>query len=185
LRPRPDRTQNLTNQDQGEQPTVPEDLTAKSTWVQRVLGVAIPATVTGSAETGDKRAGLRLTQAMMEWNRTRSDVGRQIAQLQDAIISASAEEPDYPAIVDGVGNLEDILSRLDDSLGEKLSGIRMTTDPTEKAKLLQQAKDIVRGIASWAASDPLLADIDTQNGFVTLTIKSSVTQALTTIEQSL
>ena len=158
------------------------DLIEKETWIEHVLGVRLDG---GAPHPDDRRAGVRLTQAMMLWNSTRMQVGKQINTLQSAILAAAEGDEQYPDIVDGVANLEDVMNHLDDSLGDVLSAIRATPDWKEKAALSKQARDIVKRVAAYVAGDALLADIDTKNGFVTLEIKPKVTQALSTILQML
>jgi hypothetical protein len=154
-----------------------DDPSVKNAWVERVLGCRISAP--GDAPTQEGRgAGVRLTQALMLWNQARSNIGKQVETLQKAILAASAEDEAYPDIVDGIGNIEAVLSLLDDELLEVLSAIRATQDVAEKAKLSGRARDIVKRCQAAAAADALLADIDTKNGFVTLDIKSQVTGTL-------
>ena len=154
----------------------------KNAWVELALGVHIND---GGPGDGAARVGVRLTHAMMVWNSARMHVGQQLDTLRTAILKAAQGDEQYPDIVDGLGNLDAIMDRLDDRLGEKLSAIRFTKDSKEKAALAKQARDVVKQVEAYLASDPLIADIDTKNGFVTLDIKPKVTEALNTMLEML
>jgi hypothetical protein len=153
------------------------DLAVKNAWIERVLGVRVG---TGSGGPGQK-AGVRLTQALILWNQTRSYVGQQVTALQRAILEASAEEEEYPDIVAGIDNLETVMSLMDDELLDVLSTIRATKDEGEKVKLLEQAHAIVKRCQGKAEGNGLLDDIDTKNGFMTLDIKQRITGTFTQV----
>lgn len=123
------------------------------------------------------RAGVRLTEALMIWNRTRSYVGQQVTRLQQEILAQTQDEEDFDEISANVGILEDLLDLLDDSLGEKLSELRAATEPAAKAALSQQAKDIVISFQNKAAENKLIKRID-DNGFVELDIQPTVKATL-------
>jgi hypothetical protein len=150
---------------------------AKQAWVERVLGYKFPAAAAGNGAARPQKAGVRLTEALMTWNRTRSYVGQQITKLQQEILAQTQDEEDFDEISANVGILEDLLDLLDDSLSAKLSEVRAAADPAAKATLSEQAKDIVVGFQKKVAADPLMNRID-DNGFVDLDIKPTVNAAL-------
>ncbi|MGH7042960.1 MAG: hypothetical protein ACREFY_12625, partial [Acetobacteraceae bacterium] len=120
----------------------------------------------------DPRAGVRLTQPLMSWNATRMVVGKQIDLLQNAILAASDEEEEYPDILANIGNLDAVMSRLDDSLSAKLSELRTAPDAAAKATAADYARKMVQGLQPYVADDELLADISGNNGFLPLDIKA-------------
>jgi hypothetical protein len=150
---------------------------AKRAWVERVLGYRFPATAAGNGTAPSQKVGVRLTEGLITWNRTRSYVGQQVTRLQDEILAQTQDEDDFDEISANVGVLEGLLDLLDDSLSDKLSEVRAATDPAAKATLSAQAKDIVVNFQKKVAADRLMDCID-DNGFVELNIKPTVTAAL-------
>ncbi len=140
-------------------------------WVLRVLGIG------GASQGAPGGAVVRLAKGMLLWNQTRSSVSQQVKTLQQAILKAAANVPEFDEIQSNIGNLEEILEILDDRLTVKLNELRGTTDAAEKQKLSEDARQIVAEYQTYAASDELMNDID-DNGFIPLTIKSQVITAL-------
>jgi hypothetical protein len=177
----------------GENDRMAEGQDTRAAWVQRVLGVGMPAppgAVAGQAQGaspaattapppagGGEGAVVRLGKGMLVWNSTRSYVAQQIKVLQDAIIAQSTDEPDFNEIKASLVKLEVLLEVLDDRLIGKMDALRGTTDPAAKAKLAEEARDIVREYQAYVASDPLVNEID-DNGFLPLDIRPKVTASL-------
>lgn len=155
-----------------------DTLALRNDWVKRVLGLGL-----NGRPPPDPRTGVRLTRALMTWNGARVQVGQQIGLLQKAILAASSEEAEYPDILANIGNLDAVMDRLDDSLSAKLSELRTTPDPATKAAVSGEARKMVQELQSYVATDELLADIDGNNGFLTLDIKARLSQALAAMLQ--
>jgi hypothetical protein len=159
---------------------------AKSAWLARVLGYhrqGASGRADQSAQTADPGAA-RLDKGVLLWNSTRSYVGQQVSRLQQAILSDAQDEPDFDEIKANLGNLEEVLEVLDDSLSKKLGELRGATDPATKATLSAEARAIVARFQKYLAEDGLMNDID-QNGFVELDIKAKVSAALTAVMQTI
>lgn len=133
----------------------------------------------GAQPKGDE-AGVRLAKGLLVWNQTRSYVGQQIAKLQAAILTGMKDEPDFEDIKANIGNLEELLETLDDSLSDQLSLLRGAADPAKKAVLSDEARAIVARFQKYVAEDDLMNDID-DNGFIPLDIKPKVTAALAAV----
>ena len=153
---------------------MPDASLDQNNWVERVLGLRL----SGAAPRGDGRAGVRLTQALMVWNATRIDTRKQIEALQAAVLSTAKDEEDYVDILANIGNLDAVMERLDDSLGAKLSEIRTTPDPAEKARLSGEARKLVQALQGFVETDTLLADMNAGNGFMDLGVKPKLQTAL-------
>ena len=161
---------------------------AKKEWVERVLGIQFAGNTSSMIEAKQpakpQGSAVRLAQGLLVWNSTRSYVGQQIAKLQGAILADMQHEPDFEDIKANIGNLEELLETLDDSLSAKLGELRGTTDLAQKAKLSDEAKVIVARFQSYVAEDALMNEID-DNGFVPLDIKPKVTAALAAVLQTI
>jgi hypothetical protein len=161
---------------------------AERQWVERVLGVRFSAATSGMAKatesTRPQTASTRLHQGLLIWNNTRSYVGQQITRLQQAIVAEMRDEPDIKDIVANISNLEEPIDELDDSLTDKLSELRATTDPARQAALSNEARAIVARFQKYVADDGLMNEID-DNGFIPLDIKPKVTAALAAVLQTI
>ncbi len=161
---------------------------AQREWVQRVLDVPMEATAQpsgadsgtgGGATNGAVPKGqvIRLAQAMIVWNNTRTYVAQQVKQLQDTILEATSTQPNFDEIKANISNLEAVLEGLDDNLTVKLNQLRDNYENEAKDKISQEARGLVAKMQKFAAEDQLMNDID-NNGFVTLDIKARVTASL-------
>jgi hypothetical protein len=163
-------------------------ISAEKQWVERVLGVRFAAATSAMAKAAEsprpQSASTRLHQGLLIWNNTRSYVGQQITRLQQAIVAEMRDEPDIKDIVANISNLEEPIDKLDDSLTDKLSELRATTDPAQQAALSNQARAIVAGFQKYVAEDGLMNEID-DNGFIPLDIKPKVTAALAAVLQTI
>jgi hypothetical protein len=171
-----------------ERAIVPSDIEAKQQWVERVLGYRFPSGPNGAAgnATPGRRneAGVRLAQGLLVWNGTRSRVAEQVKALQQAILAQSSGEADFGDIKAGIGNLDDILESLDDSLSDKLSELRGTTNPALKEAGSKEAAAIVARFEKFVAEDALINEID-DNGFVATDIKAKITAALAAVRATI
>ena len=138
----------------------------------------------GGGQADGNKAGIRLAEALITWNRARSYVGQQVTVLQREIVAQTQDEDDAEEIASNVGMLDRLMDVLDDSLSDKLSEIRAAADPAQKAALSNQAKSIVASFQQRVASDRLINIID-DNGFIPMDIKPTVTAALADVMASI
>lgn len=138
----------------------------------------------GGGQADGNKAGIRLAEALITWNRARSYVGQQVTVLQREIVAQTQDEDDAEEIASNVGMLDRLMDVLDDSLSDKLSEIRAAADPAQKAALANQAKSIVASFQQRVASDRLINIID-DNGFIPMDIKPTVTAALADVMASI
>lgn len=168
---------------------MPAEADAKSEWVERVLGYRVSAAQTSAQNLAQNpavdmpkpgnrnQAGVRLAQGLLIWNAARRYASEQVKALQQVILKDARDEADFKAIEASVGNLDDLLESLDDSLSKKLDELRETTDPARKAVLSGEAVVIVDRFQTFVDGDSLMNDID-DNGFMPLDIKAKITAAL-------
>ena len=138
----------------------------------------------GGGKADGNKAGIRLAEALITWNRARLYVGQQVTVLQREIVAQTQDEDDAAEIASNVGMLDRLMDVLDDSLSDKLSEIRAAADPAQKAALANQAKSIVASFQQRVASDRLINIID-DNGFIPMDIKPTVTAALADVMASI
>lgn len=155
-----------------------ESVDAKKAWIERTLGFQFLA----AASTRPEGAAVRLAKGLLVWNSTRSYVSGQLKILQQKILKDTQDESDFDDIKANVGNIEELLEVLDDSLSDKLGELRGTTDPATKTTLSAEAKQIVIRFQKYVAEDKLMIDID-DNGFIPLDIKPKVSAALAAVAQ--
>lgn len=155
-----------------------DELARRLDAIPESAGAAAPdAAAPRPAAPGGDGAVVRVAKGLLLWNSTRGYVDQQLKMLQSAILEQSQDEADFDEIKANIGAIDVILERLDDRLSEKLDQLRGTKDSAAKAKIAEEARQLVTEYQSYVAKDELMADID-DNGFIPLDVKTKVAAAL-------
>jgi len=70
-----------------------------------------------------------------------------------------------------------MMNALDHSLAEKLDEVNQAADAGQRARLVQEARQIMQRYESYLASEPLIAKLDA-NPFVPVAIEKTLTATL-------
>ena len=76
------------------------------------------------------------------------------------------------------------MEQFDETLAHKLDEIAANTDPSQHAKLVQEAQVQLQRYQSYLASEPLIATLDS-NPFTPLAIEKTMTATLTALSKAL
>jgi hypothetical protein len=183
----PNRKQDLLalvagiKQQVGNQQTIGE---AKGTLSQimqllKELGSGQAAPAPTKAPPGPAAGSLVAFQkSRLDWDSTRKAVQAELQKLEQSILAASKAEPDADEIAAGTKNLYTMLDTLDTRLIDKLDDALNAEKPEQRAKLQDEAYDIVAEYRDFVDSDPLLQEIDQKNGFTQVAIKSRLVATL-------
>jgi len=151
-------------------------------WVRRVLGID-PAENRSAAAAAAPPAAL-YAKSRMAWVATRAKVESDIAKLHGALTSTyqghgAAEhlEKAFQARV------EAMMNALDHSLAEKLDEVNQAADAGQRARLVQEARQIMQRYESYLASEPLIAKLDA-NPFVPVAIEKTLTATLAALSKA-
>jgi hypothetical protein len=151
-------------------------------WVRRVLGID-PAENRSAAAAAAPPAAL-YAKSRMAWVATRAKVESDIARLHGALTSTyrghgAAEhlEKAFQARV------EAMMNALDHSLAEKLDEVNQAADAGQRARLVQEARQIMQRYESYLASEPLIAKLDA-NPFVPVAIEKTLTATLAALSKA-
>ncbi len=119
-----------------------------------------------------------LTKASKAWLATRKKVESDIAKLRDSFAEAFKDHEHVDALTSGFeARVETVLTGLDDELAHRLAEVSSTNDPTEHAKVVDDAKKIITRYDAFLAADPTIAEIDA-NPSVPLAIQKTLTVTL-------
>jgi hypothetical protein len=158
----------------------------QSAWVRRVLGVG-PAENPGAAGAAAPAAagsGTLYAKSRTAWIATRAKVESEIAKLHGALSSAyqghGAAQTLETAFQTRVAAM---LSELDDSLAAKLDEVNKATDASQRAQLVQEARQVMQRYEAYVASEPLIAKLDA-NPFVPVAIEKTLTATLTALSKA-
>ena len=77
-----------------------------------------------------------------------------------------------------------VTEQFDDRLLDVLDDLMNTKEPAGREALVTQARGLIKGYLSFAMSDPLIGELDT-NPFVKLAIKPTVTSTLANLAKTL
>jgi len=160
----------------------------QNAWMRRVLGItpaesraaaAPPAAAPPTAGSAALYAKSRVA-----WITAHGKIESEIATLQAALSSAyqghgAAEtlETAFQTRVDAM------LSVLDRSLAVKLDEVNKATDATQRAQLVQEARQIMQRYEAYVANEPLIAKLDA-NPFVPVAIEKTLKATLAALAKT-
>lgn len=134
-----------------------------------------------AAATGAK---VVFQQTRLTWDSTRKQVQVDLRKLEEAILAQCKDQPDLQQIAEGTKNLYNILEYLDERLMDKLDEALNAATPEARTALHQEAREIVDEYMDYVKGEELFEDID-DNGFVAVTIASTLNASLATMAKQL
>lgn len=144
--------------------------------------VAASASIPGAAG-GQKIAAF--AKARVAWMATRKKVEGDIGRLHGAFNSAFQGHPMGPDLGAAFkARADKVLETLDEALAHKLDEVTRNTDPTQHAKLVQDARQIIQRYEATIANDSTIAALDT-NPFTPLAIRTTLTATLSTLSKAI
>lgn len=148
------------------------------------LGRALDAPAAAQTTAADGSKG-DYDKSSRIWLLTRKRVEDEITKLRASIVGTYQGEP-FAAEIEKrfADRTAPLLQALDGTLAEALDAAAQAKDPAEQAKHVEQAKVVIARYESFAANDPLLADLDA-NPFVPLAIQKTVTATLAALAKTL
>ena len=116
----------------------------------------------------------------------RRRVGGEVQSLKTAVAAAAKGDADETAVLSALNQLDDIMSRLDERLIEKLDAMLNIPDPNAHGTLLQEAKGILSEYVAYTQSSPLVQKLDGDTPFgVKLSIASTMTATLKALQTTI
>jgi hypothetical protein len=130
-------------------------------------------------------AAATYAKSRLVWGAARKKVDGDISKLHDefmAVFKDHAKANDIgTAFRQRVGS---VMDKFDESLSDKLDALANNTDPSQHAKLVQEAKQLVQDYQTYVANEPLIATLDT-NPFTPLAIEKTMTATLSALGKAL
>ncbi|MEM7319017.1 MAG: hypothetical protein AAF408_08335, partial [Pseudomonadota bacterium] len=119
-------------------------------------------------------------EARLKWNSARGKMSQEMEKLITAIRSACDGDEELQDVAKNVDELVGYLANLDDTLEDKLDAI-VNTEPGEerdsrKIEALSTLNDYQNEL-----NDPFFADVDSNNGFASVSVAATAQQALADI----
>jgi hypothetical protein len=121
--------------------------------------------------------------ARLAWVATRHKIEGEIDKLH-AEMTSVYKDHGFGADLDKIfrTKVDPMLDKLDHRLAEKLDEVAKNGDPAGHAKLVQEAKTIIRDYESYIAGEPLIAKLD-DNPFVPLQIQKTLSATLAALSK--
>jgi hypothetical protein len=143
--------------------------------VQQALGVKIDPNL---VQVAPAVGGVAFQKMRLLWDGTRKHLQGQLKSLEAAILEEAEDEPDIADIATNIGKLHASLATLDERLSDALDDLynQGGTDPA----LRRTAKDIALSYEGFAATDPLLQELD-DNPFIPLDATKRLEETLKSI----
>jgi hypothetical protein len=145
----------------------------------------LKAELQGAAAPAPQPATLQtLTASRQQWTGTQEKVRAEVDKLRAALTQTYKNQPFANEIESRFqAKVAPVVSRFDDRLLDVLDDMMNTKDAGERSKLVTDAHGLIKEYLSFAMSDPLIGDLDT-NPFVPLAIRSTVTSTLAQLEKT-
>ncbi len=140
------------------------------------------------ASTAAPAAGKNLAafaKARMAWIAVRRKIESDLGKLHGTFNSAFKGHPkgqDLGAAFKA--RADKVLDALDEALAHKLDEVTRGTDPAQHAKLVQEARQIIRRYEATVAEDPTIAALDA-NPFAPMAIRKTITATLTVLSKAI
>lgn len=124
------------------------------------------------------------TQSRLAWGAARNKVHAELQKLEAAILDVYRDYDVFDEVRNGVRRLDEILQAFDEALIDKLDEALNAEDAAVHAKLLNEAREIIRRYRHYLESDSLVRDIDA-NPFVPIAVESTMDKTLAVLEAKL
>jgi hypothetical protein len=135
------------------------------------------ATTATDAQAKAAPAAMVYRQTQLVWNGTRDKVRAELQRLEAAIVATYAGELVLPTVQTAVRQLDRVLLNFDTSLADKLEEAATAADPTQRALLHGQARDIIGRYRGFLGSDALVRQLD-NNPFVPVGVEATLKKSL-------
>lgn len=130
-------------------------------------------------------AAATYTKSRMVWMATRQKMDGDIGKLHDAFAAVFKDHSQADALNKAFRDrISTVMEQFDETLAHKLDEIAANTDPSQHAKLVQEAQVQLQRYQSYLASEPLIATLDS-NPFTPLAIEKTMTATLTALSKAL
>jgi hypothetical protein len=120
-------------------------------------------------------------QAKLDWRNARTQVQAELQKVEQAVLDACKEQPNFGEIAGKVKNLYGILNTLDERLIDKLDDALKAQDPEKKNFADQQSRQLIKEYLNFINSDPLMSTID-GNPFAPVNVKNRLVATLTDLD---
>lgn len=118
------------------------------------------------------------------WVNTRTRMFSEMKKLEDAIVATCGNDPDLADVVTSVSSLTEQLNEFDESLQDILDDITNTPEGDERVKLKKKAQTTVKDYQA-LLEQPFFKDVDSNNGFVNVSVTALASKSLASIEKVL
>lgn len=151
--------------------------------LRRALATAAEqAKLTQQAQAGG--GAVTYAKSRLAWLAARKKVESDIEKLRAEIV-ATYQKDGIAAELDKAyqARVAPLLAALDERLADKLDDASNATDPTVRARLVAEAKEIIGDYTTFLNTDTTIADLD-DNPFVPLSIQNTIAATLSTLAKA-
>ena len=142
------------------------------------------ALAAGPAAEGVPAGVVAFQRSRIEWQNTRKSMFSEMKRLENAIAAACAGDPELEEIVSSVSELTGRLGAFDERLEDILDQITVTPEGSDRDALKRQAVAAISDYRN-ALNDDFFKDVDSNNGFLNVSIASAATNSLASIAKTL
>jgi hypothetical protein len=153
----------------------------ESALAQPVAQAAAPGVPVPDAPAAPTPEAVAVAKSRQAWLAVHRKVATDIETLRRSILEEYQDTALVAQLDQRFGEVvAPVLTHLDAALATALDEIGTARDAGERVRLVERAHELMRGYESYVASEPLLADLDS-NPFVPMAIAKTVTATLRTL----
>ena len=159
--------------------------TADADNLEAMLDAPLPQPTEGdaasNAQISANTGAVAFAKSRLAWISVRRMLESDIDKLRDKVLEHYKDADIADDLNRNYNNrVEPMMNTLDETLSDILDDAINATDPQKRAALVAQARDTIKRYQDFVASEPLFGDLD-NNPFLPLTIRATVTKALSAI----
>ncbi|MCP4043198.1 MAG: hypothetical protein GY731_14785, partial [Gammaproteobacteria bacterium] len=158
--------------------------------IKRLAGMIQEAMPEETVPEGDggpeeiKVSFVAMQKSRLAWDGARKTVAAELRKLEQAILEACREEPDFEEIANRTQQLYRILDTLDERLLDKLDDALNAQEQELRSSIHREAQGLIREYLTFVDSDPLILEVDT-NPFTPVAVKKTMTATLSKLSVAL
>jgi hypothetical protein len=155
-----------------------KDAAEASAGLTRLLELlsAAPSTNAATATPAAATSGpsfAQMQKARLDWQTTRALLRQRLRALEMKLLAHFEDKPEAGQAREGAARLAEVLTVLDDGLGDTLDEALNAADADQRRARLNAARQQIEAYAQYVRSSPLVADLD-DNPFVPVDIRTTV-----------
>jgi len=123
-------------------------------------GVSPATPAAPAAQPKEEGSFVKMQKSRLLWDSARKRINSEVKSLKKAVEDEYGDDPEVTKIFDGLGELDEMLVKLDERLIDTLDDLLNATDPEKRAELLEDAKEQISDYIAYTQASKLVQALD-------------------------